>query len=56
MNDTELLDLIIDRLENNKGPSQKDIDPFVEYIKRERAEEVLNEKIKKEVARQLKKA
>jgi len=65
MNDTELLDRIVEIFERphrdfdvavgkDSGLTKKELTELTEWINKERAEEELNRKIKKEVARQLK--
>lgn len=60
MNDTEILDRIIEILKpENTWRSDipaKGRDQLVQWIEAQRAEEKLNEKIRKEVAAQIKKA
>jgi hypothetical protein len=67
MNDTELLDDLLKILENhagridfdtiavgrNNGLTKKEVDELVTWVKKERTEEQLNEKIRQEVKKQL---
>lgn len=63
MNDTEILDDLVEMLKDRINPElpirrfpleEKDLTLLVKFINTERAEEGLNEKIRREVKKQLK--